>query len=195
MILTELTSVPAGSLPFHTLKEHLRLGTGFAEADLQDGLLETVMRAAIAALEARLGVVLLNKQFSWQLSTWKNSERQVLPKRPIQSLNEIVLIDASDQETALELGDFVLRKDDQSPNVSAFKSFPTIQAGGVADIRFTAGYGESWSDIPADLAQAMILLAAHFYENRNGAAVSDTQFPPLVLSLIAPFQPIRGMRG
>ncbi|MEM7243277.1 MAG: head-tail connector protein [Pseudomonadota bacterium] len=195
MILTELTALPAGSLPFHTLKEHLRLGTGFAEADLQDGLLETVMRASIAALEARLGVVFLNRQFSWQLSAWRDGRPQILPKRPAQSLDAVMLIDASDQETAVDIGDFVLRRDNQNPSVEALGCFPAIQTGGVVDIQFTAGFGDAWSDVPADLAQAMILLAAHFYENRNGSTVSDTQFPPLVLSLIAPFQKIRGLRG
>ena len=195
MILTELTAVSAASLPFHTLKEHLRLGTGFAEEDLQDGLLETVMRAAISALEARLGVVLLSKQFSWQLTAWRNCDRQILPKRPVQNLESVVLIDVSDQETIIDLNEFALRKDTQSPSLAAHGCFPVIPMGGIAEIRFTAGFGENWADIPADLAQAMILLASHFYENRNGAQVTEAQFPPLVLSLIAPYQKIRGLRG
>lgn len=39
--------------------------------------------------------------------------------------------------------------------------------GGEAEIRFTAGFGASWGDVPSDLRQAVMMLAAHFYENRN----------------------------
>ena len=51
MILTELSAIAAEDLPVAQLKEHLRLGTGFAESDLQDGLCEAYLRASIATIE------------------------------------------------------------------------------------------------------------------------------------------------
>ena len=35
MMLTEQTAVPAAALPVQALKDHLRLGSGFADAGLQ----------------------------------------------------------------------------------------------------------------------------------------------------------------
>ncbi len=42
MMLTEETAVPAAALPVQALKDHLRLGTGFADDGLQDGLIESL---------------------------------------------------------------------------------------------------------------------------------------------------------
>jgi len=37
----------------------------------------------------------------------------------------------------------------------------------VVEIAFTAGFGPDWQDSPADLRQAVLLLAAQFYEGRD----------------------------
>jgi len=57
-MLTEDTIVPTEALPIAAFREHLRMGTGFAEDTLQDGLLERHLRAALAAIEARTGKIL-----------------------------------------------------------------------------------------------------------------------------------------
>ena len=59
MMLTEVTGVAAQALPVQALKDHLRLGSGFSDDGLQDGLIEAYLRAAMAAIEARIGKVLL----------------------------------------------------------------------------------------------------------------------------------------
>ena len=48
MMLIEQTTVPTTALPLQAFKDHLRLGTGFGAETLQDGLLESHLRAAIA---------------------------------------------------------------------------------------------------------------------------------------------------
>ena len=63
MMLKELTVVPGASLPVQALKDHLRLGTGFTEDGMQDGLIEAYLRAAMAAVEGRIGKVLLARQY------------------------------------------------------------------------------------------------------------------------------------
>ena len=51
MILTEETPVPSLALPVEEMKDHLRMGSGFSDDGLQDGLIETYLRAALAAME------------------------------------------------------------------------------------------------------------------------------------------------
>ena len=41
------------ALPLAALRDHLRLGTGFGDDSLQDGVLEQALRGAIAAIEGR----------------------------------------------------------------------------------------------------------------------------------------------
>ncbi|MGR3464306.1 head-tail connector protein, partial [Limimaricola sp.] len=59
MRLIETGAVPEAALPIEGFRAHLRLGTGFAEDGLQDAGLAGFLRAAIAAIEARTGKVLL----------------------------------------------------------------------------------------------------------------------------------------
>ena len=53
MMLVEQTSVTSESLPVTEFKDHLRLGTGFADDGIQDVVLESYLRASIGAIEAR----------------------------------------------------------------------------------------------------------------------------------------------
>lgn len=50
MMLSEVTAVPLAALPVAEFKDHLRLGTGFADDGAQDALVEGYLRAAIAAV-------------------------------------------------------------------------------------------------------------------------------------------------
>lgn len=84
-------------------------------------------------------------------------------------------------------------RDSQRPRlVGRFgRNLPRIPRSGHAEIRFTAGYGDSWSDVPADLRQAVFLLAAHFYERRSEGVVSGTMVPFGVLVLIEAYRTTR----
>ena len=79
MMLVEETTVPPSALPVTQFKDHLRLGSGFSDDGLQDGLLESFLRAAMAAIEARTGKILIEREFRWTLNAWRNGARQALP--------------------------------------------------------------------------------------------------------------------
>ncbi|GLQ34053.1 hypothetical protein GCM10007939_03360 [Amylibacter marinus] len=198
MILTELTSIPSGSLPFYSLKNHLRMGTGFGEDNLQDPLIEAYLRAAISTIEARLGVVLLTRNFSWNLTAWRSGQYQCLPVRPVNSIADITVFDKSGGHSLVDSGAYALIKDGQTPRVvPTGVGLPQVPTGGAVEISFEAGFGAMWEDLPHDLAHAVILLAAHFYENRTGALEPSGVMPMAVLALIEPHRSMRlsGGRG
>ncbi len=64
MMLVEQTSVPVAALPVAEFKDHLRLGTGFADDGVQDSVLESYLRASMAAIEARTGKVLITRGYT-----------------------------------------------------------------------------------------------------------------------------------
>ena len=68
------------ALPVEEMKDHLRLGSGFADDALQDGLIESYLRAAMAAIEGRIGKMLFQRRFLWVLDCWREAE-QALPVR------------------------------------------------------------------------------------------------------------------
>jgi uncharacterized phiE125 gp8 family phage protein len=72
---------------------------------------------------------------------------------------------------------------------------PSIPVAGGAEIGFDAGYGAAWSDMPADLAQAVFLLAAYYYEHRHDDAPEKAEMPHGVAALIQRYRNVRLFGG
>lgn len=190
MVLTDLSTTPVEELPLPQFKEHLRLGTGFAEDSLQDAVLESYLRAAIAAIEVRIGKVLISRTLEWSITRWAESGEQGLPVAPVSELVSVSLSSASGVED-LDLDRFVLIPDAFRPKVQVQGSFPGISSGGSAVIRFRAGYGASWDDVPADLCQSVFLLAGNYYEKRFDTMGAAGLMPFGVMALLEPYRAIR----
>lgn len=194
MKLVELTTIPSAAVPVTGFKDHLRLGSGFSDDGLQDETLGGFLRAAMAAIEARTGKVLIERDFSWNASTWSNGERQPLPLAPVTSLLAIVQVDRFGVETVLSVSDMILEEDMQRPSITALDGLlPSIPVGGSVRIEMRAGFGSTWNDLPADLAQSVMMLAAHFYEYRHESATAS--LPYGVAALIERYRTVRLMMG
>lgn len=193
MILTELSAPPLAALPLRAFAEHLRLGSGFADDGAEDAVLEVYLRAAMAAIEARLGRVLLARPFGWTVSRWREEASQGLPVAPVVSVEAIRLRDADGSETEVEAEAWSVLRDAQRPRlVGRFgRNLPRIPRGGEAEVRFTAGYGAEWEEVPADLRQAVLLLAAHFYETRSESGAVSGTMPFGVLVLLEAYRATR----
>ncbi|MEJ1992964.1 MAG: hypothetical protein P8X50_15095 [Maritimibacter sp.] len=194
MMLIEQTTVPNAALPVQEFKQHLRLGTGFADDDLQDGVLESFLRAALAAVEARTGKAVIVRDFRWELTAWRDLSRQVLPIAPVSAISGLVITDQQGVDEVIDPSRYRLEPDMHRPKlVASGLVLPVIPVGGMAAISFTAGFGASWGAVPADLAQAVMLLAARFYEQRG--LVGEAAIPASVESLLARFRVIRLFGG
>lgn len=192
MMLTEDTMLPDAQLPLAAFKAHLHLGTGFAETSLQDELLTGFLRAAIAAIEARTGKILLARDFTLTLSRWGSATAQPLPVAPVQEVNDVVLRDAGGDETVVPPARWHLEPDMQRPVVRAVGgALPAVPAGGSAVLRFRAGMAADWQGLPPDLAQAVLMLAAHFYEYRQETGLGSGCMPFGVTSLIERYRGLR----
>ena len=193
MVLTEVSAPPAAAVPVRAFAEHLRLGSGFADDGSEDAVLELYLRAAMAAIEARLGRALLARDFAWTVTRWREDACQGMPIGPVRAVEAITLVDADGGETAVDPESWSVLRDSQRPRlVGRFgRNLPRIPRSGHAEIRFSAGFGEAWDEVPADLRQAVFLLAAHFYESRaEGNAVAGSM-PFGVLVLIEAYRATR----
>ncbi|MCH2078081.1 MAG: hypothetical protein MK180_14590 [Rhodobacteraceae bacterium] len=196
MMLIEETSVPDSALPVEAFKAHLRLGTGFADDAVQDAVLASFLRAAMAAIEARTGKILLDREFSWSLTSWRNEAGQPLPIAPVTALVQLLMRASDGGETIVASDLYYLERDQHRPVVAPKGScLPTIPSGSEAEVRFRAGYALAFGDLPADLAQAVFLLAAHYYEYRSDVALSGSQFPYGVSVLIERYKTVRLVAG
>lgn len=195
-MLVEQGAVPLAALPVAQFRDHLRLGTGFPEEGMQDGLLESYLRAAIAAVEGRIGKALVTRRFLWELSAWSGRFPQALPLAPVSAVVEVALVDAAGGRSVLAPSSWRLRRDAHRPKLEPVTGvFPAIPSGGRAEVIFDAGFGPHWGAVPADLSQAVLLLAAEFYERRHEGTEGWTALPVLVQTLIARWRTVRVLGG
>jgi len=196
MRLEELGAVPGAVLPVAALADHLRLGTAFEGAPLQAGLLESHLRAAMAAVEGRIGKALILRRFRLWLEAWRGDGVQALPVAPVAALVEVALIGADGVRAVLEPARFRLVADTHRPKLMAVGgALPMVPTGGGVEITFDAGFGAVWVDVPPDLAQAVMLLAAEFYEARHDAGDRAGGLPLAVQTLIERWRIVRVLGG
>ncbi|MEM0945813.1 MAG: head-tail connector protein [Pseudomonadota bacterium] len=191
MMLVEETGVPTAAWPVAAFRDHLRLGTGFADEAVQDAVLERLLRAASGAVERRTGKVLLERSFLWTLNAWRGYAKEELPVGPVTSITELRILSADGVVSVISPVAYGLEPDTHRPVLAARSlGLPTVPVGGLAEIAFDAGFAADWSGVPDDLAQAVFLLAAHYHENRHETAGGATM-PHGVEALIAPWRPMR----
>jgi uncharacterized phiE125 gp8 family phage protein len=196
MMLVEQTTVPGTALPVAEFKDHLRLGTGFADDGVQDELLEAYLRAAIAAVEGRTGKAVLSRTFAWTLTAWRDLARQVLPVAPVSAIASLSIVDRLGAQEVIDRARYALEPDTHRPAlVAAGLTLPVIPVGGSAVIEFDAGFGADWSAVPADLGQAVLILAAHLYETRGSGSGVDAELPMAVQMLLGRWRNVRLFGG
>lgn len=192
MMLIEETTVPDAALPVDEFKAHLRVGSGFGTDTLQDEVLQGFLRAAMAAIEVRTGKMLLVRNFSWNLTMWRDASAQTLPVAPVRVISELELVARDGSRQTVDVDLYWLEQDQSRPRVrSVGACLPAIPTAGSVVVTFDAGFGVAWGDIPADLRQAVMLLAAHYYEYRDETGLSDGCMPFGVTSLIQRYKPLR----
>ena len=195
-MLVEETKIATADLPVATFKAHLRLGSGFSDDMLQDPVLEGCLRSALAAIESRTGKALMQRRFSVTANAWTPGAEQSLPIAPVTGLHALTTTDTAGSVTPHNISNFSLLRDAHTPKaVSLSGSWPAIAPQGSAKLTFIAGYGTAFQDLPADFAQAVLVLASHYYEARNIAGLSASAMPFGISVLIEPYKALRITAG
>lgn len=197
MMLIEETAPAAEALPVAALRGHLRLASGFDGPDeaAETAALSGFLRAAIATIEARTGKVLLKRRFRMQLDDWRDRLGQSLPLAPVHSVEKIEIDDGNGTITALAPEGWRLVPDSQRPVVlPTGVVLPHVPRRGSVTVSFVAGFGDSWAQVPADLAQAVILLAARYYDDRSQDGLRQG-LPFGVSALIEKWRAVRTLAG
>ena len=192
MDLYETSVVDDGDLPVAAFRAHLRLGAGFADQATGDPLLVQYLRAAISAIEARISKALMSRDFRLILPCWRWADAQALPLAPVTAVTAVTMIDGDGVAAAVDPARWRLVVDRHRPQVLATGAvLPGVPTNGRVEIDFTAGFGATWDAVPQDLQQAVMLLAAQFYEGRTGAE----PVPGPVGALLARWAPVRVTAG
>ena len=172
----ELQPVPVADLPLEALRDHLRMGRGFADDAVQEGVLEEALRGALAAVEGRIGRALIRRGF--RVVAAGGDVR--LPLGPGASVDAVDLVDS---EARVAAEGWSLERDGDDLWV---RGIGGVAKAGRAEVLFTAGFGV-WAEVPRDLAFAAISLAAAFHDHRGQHA----PWPEAARALIGPWRRLR----
>lgn len=183
-MLVELTTVPPEALPVARLKEHLRLASGFADDAVQNGLLAGFLRAALAAIEGRTGKALFARKFRL-LRVEARDGALALPVEPVSGVAEVARLDCDGGEVVLEPGGWRLDCGAYQPRVRLDTRAGTFR------VDFLAGYGPEFDDLPPDLQQAVMLLAAHYHDYRHDRVLAAGCAPFGVTTLLERYRRLR----
>jgi uncharacterized phiE125 gp8 family phage protein len=193
MDLTVITPPDPAALPVAALRAQLRLGTGFADSASQDDELAGFLAAAVSVIEARTGKALLVRRVRLVLSDWRWPDAQALPLAPVVAVVQVAMRGAGGALSVVDPARWRLKADRHRPQiVAAGAVLPLVPPGGQVEIEFDAGFGTGWAEVPADLAQAVLLLAAEYYNLRTGVR---PEMPVSVEGLLAAWRPVRVTAG
>lgn len=166
------------------LAKHMRLAPDFAAEQAAE--LADVFVAAVAHLEATLGLCLAPRGFSWRAAF----DHDGVARTPVGPVRAVTAAVAAADGEAIPVENFTL---DQSETRTVIRS--RGRRHGSVDLSFEAGFGDGWRDTPGDLRRAVKMLAAHYYDQRHTAGGDPRETLYGVASLIQPWRPVRLTAG
>ena len=163
------------------------------EGSAEDAFISSLIVTSRVQIEAALGLALISQTWRLTLDDWPDGVIE-LSMRPVQSVHSIEVANGSGGATALAPAGYHVDGRALPPRIILAIDAPPApeqSAEGIA-ITFTAGFGPLAADVPAPIRQALLLLVAHWFENREpctGAASQRT--PDAISTLLAPYRMVR----
>jgi uncharacterized phiE125 gp8 family phage protein len=174
------------------LASQLRLPAAYADEPEGAARLERFVEAAMALAEKRTRRVLLARSFEYRLAAWPSGDRVALPVAPVSAIEAVGVRSVSGEEVTLT-GD-LLRVDAlrAMPEIviPAPSMLPLLSDGDTAFVRFVAGYGANWTDVPADLRLAVMMIGAALHDH-GMADPEAVQMPFGALALLEGYRRVR----
>jgi len=185
MTLTLLAGPAEEPVSLAEARAHLKL-----DATEEDALLTALLTAARATLEAETRRAFVAQNWRLTLDEWPLGPIAI-PLAPVAEVTSVKVAALSGAMLPLDPG-FYETETGEHPRI-AVKSgqawpMPATRLAGI-EIGFTAGYG-AVADVPMPLRQAMLMLAAHWFEHREPVG-DGAKLPRTVSALVKPFRRMR----
>ena len=196
-------------------KAHLRV-----ETSSEYPFIRSLIVTSRLHIEAALGLALIDQSWIWTIDAWPIASDATavatfgcgmvpfrsgasnlgisLPMRPVKAIDRIRIKQADDAWIVLDSRSYVVDGTGHPARLlptSMWLSSPLAPAQGI-EITFTAGYGPGGSSVPAQIRHALLMLVAHWFENREpvelGArGAGAVRIPDTVSDLLLPFRSVR----
>ena len=169
---------------------------GAARVDFNDDdtILQSYLDAAVGYLDGWNGVLgraLINQEWRVSQSVWPAHDWG-LPFGDVSAAT-VKYLDIADTDQTLPDSAFEIVETATGALLRFKSSFDrpalTRDRSDAVQVTFTTGFGDSPDDVPPSLKVAIMLLACHWYENREAASGVDVrQLPLAVDALITPYR-------
>lgn len=188
MPLSIVNSTPATAFPvtLPDMKLHLRVD----DSD-QDDIISGCIQSATKHVESVTGQALITS--TWQ-ETFDAFPACFIPLRsPLVAVTSITYIDLAGSSQTLAADQYTVDTTRQRGRiVEAYQvTWPSTRAHiNVVTLTYTAGHGTAPADVPQPIRQAIMLMAAHWYEHPEGVVVGTiaTELPMAVKDLLASYR-------
>lgn len=159
----------------------------------EDGLLGTLITAARLMIEAASSRMLVDQSWRIVLDRWPDSGEIRLPLSPVHAITAARVYDAAGLAQTVSASALRLDGAADPPLICVVASVPPIgRAHAAIEIDVVAGYGAAVATVPALLRQAVLQLAARWFEQRGEVVAGDAAgLPREILALVAPFRRAR----
>lgn len=169
-------------------KTHLRVTT--SDDDTYIGTLITVARKHVETITGR---ALINQTWDYFLDNFPPGDKIVIPLPRLSSVTTVKYTDKDNAQTTFTASKYIVDTNNEPGQIvlAYGESWPTFTPRPInaVEIRFVAGYGSGAANVPEGIKQAMLLLIAHWYENREPITdLNMKEIPETANALLWPYR-------
>lgn len=162
-------------------------------ADEEDALLATLITAARLMIEAASGRMLIEQGWRIVLDRWPEGGAVRVPLSPVRAISAARILGPDDAALPVAAEALALVEGSDPPNIEMAGPLPVPgrPRGGI-EIDVVAGFGATRDMVPAPLRQAVLRLAARWFEHRGDVVSHDAdKLPAEIAALVAPYRRAR----
>ncbi len=155
------------------VKNHLKI-----ETSADDDLILRLVSTARQYVERVSQHVLIEQVWRVYFNHWPEDNELALPVMPVSFIEALRTYSAQDDVSEIDPSHYYADLVSTPPKLVLRHSRSWMNSSRPAngiEIELTAGYGPLASDVPAPFCQAILLLTAHWYENRNASCAQSLQ--------------------
>ncbi len=167
------------------IRDDLKVGTD------EDLLIASLITSARMIIEANAGVRLITQTWDVMFDQWPDINHGLkIPHWPVQQIDGVYLLGGTKYTVDASLYDTEITS--RCPQI-LFKEGQTLppikrKTLGIL-VSLTAGFGDSPSDVPEPLKQAIRYLVVNWYEKRDWQDVTqEMKIPAIINTLIQPYK-------
>jgi len=145
-----------------------------------DTLIDNLIKAATQSCEVYTNRYFLDTVVTQYADKW--SDINTLYKSPVSSITHIKYYDSNDSLQTLDGSVYLVDEVSQPARIGLKpnQSFPNLADRiNAIEVKYTVGYGETSSDVPEGIRQAVLITIGNWYENRQSVVTGTiaTQLP------------------